>query len=173
MTTPDEPCATEIIICITEYVNAVNSPQRVPYIYDIIMMGSILANVIVPPKGRFKKGMNSHTTAIAVEMAIMTADVVRRLTFEPFIFFTSWKQKFTANDNVAVNMFLIFLRRHYPYQVIGFGQSPSQPRRSTPDYSIAVPLWYTFSWKKSMLFDKILFFRQTKTKKRAFLKISN
>ena len=51
----------------------------------MITIGSMLANVIVPPKGRFKNGINSHTTAITVEIAKRTADVVRREMLSLFI----------------------------------------------------------------------------------------
>ena len=52
-------------------------------------MGSILATVNPPPNGRFKNGMNSHTSASTVAIAIIIADTISFCVFVFFVMFFS------------------------------------------------------------------------------------
>ena len=58
------------------YTAEQKKPHYIPYIYEIITIGSILAIVNPPPKGRLRKGITAHTIANIVASAIITADVV-------------------------------------------------------------------------------------------------
>jgi hypothetical protein len=76
-------------IWISEYTKPVSSPQRVPYRYAMITMGSIPAMVMPPPKGKLKggTGIREQTKEMAVARAIIMPDSVSLLTrFESFIF---------------------------------------------------------------------------------------
>ena len=76
-----------------EYVKETKNPHFIPYIYEIRTIGSILATVNPPPKGRLRKGMYAQTSARAVAIASIIADVVRRVTFVDLVITTSYENK--------------------------------------------------------------------------------
>ena len=99
-------------------------------------MGNMLATVKLPPMGK-RRGRNAQTRASTVANASITADTVRRLVFEVFIVKPSFLEFKKPHEIRAVKMdpkkASIFLRRHYPYQVKGFGSLHLSRTFSTPD----------------------------------------
>jgi hypothetical protein len=59
-----------------EYVNDAKNPHFIPYMYDMTTIGSILAIVKPPPKGRLRKGISAQTIARTVANANITAVTV-------------------------------------------------------------------------------------------------